>query len=711
MQRGLLTAVAVMASIGATQTAQAARPTWTQADKHGFGTSFDSKSRVWFTLRQRELTEVFWPDLGTPAIRDLQFVVTDGRTFIARESSPTTTGTVQISDARSLSYRQVVQDRRKRWRITKTFVTDPRRSAVLASVRFESLTGKPLRLFALVDPALSNTHTNDRARSSGRALTAWDRKGASALRSLPAFTRTTSGYGRTRSDPWRVLRRNGGIDRERSATRRRGDVRQAARIPLTGLSGSQDATIALAFAKRPKRAAAVAADALRTNFAATKAAYDGGWHAYLDSLPAAPASLPADLRPLYDRSLMVMRASEDKAHPGAGVASPTMPWAWGRLTIEHPSAPYHLVWARDLYQVGTAQLAAGDVGAANRALDYLFATQQKRDGSFPQNSEVDGTPHWTNLQLDEVAFPIVLAHQLGRNDRYSDVKRAADFIARTGPRTRQERWENQSGWSPATIAAEIAGLVCAADMARRAGDTAAAARWLRTADLWQADVERWTATRTGPYSPRPYYLRLTKGRDPDRGTRYKIGDGGPAKADQRRVVDPSFLELVRLGVKRWDDPAILNTVAVVDGTLKVETPNGPFWHRFTYDGYGERRDGGPWDLSPDDSLRTLGRVWPIFTGERGEYELLAGRDGQPSLRAMANAANDGLMLPEQVWDGRPPTGRNGLAAGEGTFSATPLAWTHAQFVRLAWSIDAGRPVERPAVVACRYGAGAPLSCP
>jgi glucoamylase len=418
------------------------------------------------------------------------------------------------------------------------------------------------------------------------------------------------------------------------------------------------------------------------------------------------------LRGTYDTSLLVLAASEDKTHRGAGVASPSMPWAWGLGTIDDPSDAYHLVWARDLYQVATAQLAAGDRDAAERAVKYLFGVQQKADGSFPQNSQLDGTPQWTNLQLDEVAFPIVLAWQLGDRDAdtYAHVKKAADFLVANGPQTPQERWENQGGWSPATIASEIAGLVTAADLARANGDDASAAAWEATADDWQARVEDWTVTSTGPYSADPYYLRITKSTDedagappdPNAGTTYSIGDGGPSAIDQRAVVDPSFLELVRLGVKRWDDPVITNTVKVVDEELGVHTPNGMFWHRFSFDGYGEQRDGGPWEISDPDTGHTLGRAWPIFAGERGEYELASGRSAQAQLRAMAGAANDGGMIPEQVWDGRPPTGQPGFEAGEGTFSATPLAWSHAQFVRLAWSMQAGRPVEQPSVVACRY---------
>ncbi|HEX8933595.1 MAG TPA: glycoside hydrolase family 15 protein, partial [Pseudonocardiaceae bacterium] len=198
---------------------------------------------------------------------------------------------------------------------------------------------------------------------------------------------------------------------------------------------------------------------------------------------------------------------------------------------------------------------------------------------------------------------------------------------------------------------------------------------------------------------------LTKDGNPNAGTTYNIGDSGPDNVDQRAVVDPSYLELVRLGIKRWDDPVVLNTVGVVDAQLGVGTPNGTFWHRYNFDGYGEQADGSPWDVGfPAGSQATIGRVWPIFAGERGEYELLASGSASSRLQSIANSGNEGYMLPEQVWDGNPPAGQ---PEGEGTFSATPLAWTHAQFVRLAWSIQDGRPVEQPQIVACRYTGNCP----
>jgi glucoamylase len=311
----------------------------------------------------------------------------------------------------------------------------------------------------------------------------------------------------------------------------------------------------------------------------------------------------------------------------------------------------------------------------------------------------------------------VLAWQLGRDGAtlYRDhIKKAADFLVNFpgAPFTPQERWENQSGYSPGTIAAEIAGLICAADIARKNGDTASATVYESTADDWQERVQQWTVTANGPYSPRPYYLRLTKDGKPNAGTSYNIGDSGPT-VDQRKVVDPSFLELVRLGVKPARNALIRNTVSVVDQQLAAGVTTGRyFWHRFNFDGYGEKKDGSPWDIGfPANPTQiwannvTIGRNWPLFGGERGEYELLLGNTSAAGARLahMAAAGNDGYMLPEQIWaPDFPPAGQPGFPLGEGTFSATPLAWSHAQFVRLAWSIDTGRPVEQPSIVAARY---------
>ena len=693
---------ATPAVAGSAPGAPGEKAVWTEADKDGFGTSHTLESKVWHTLDDGRMTEVYYPDLGTPAVRDMQLVVSDGRTFSEGEQD-STRQRVRLLDPKALSYRQVNTDHDGLYRIVKTYTTDPARNTVLVRVRFESLTRRKLSVFVLHDPGLSNDGNDDSGASAGGGLVAWDAKAAAALLSSDGFERRSSGFLAT-SDGWTDLRGDNRMDwRYSRATG--GNVVQTGKLPLDGRRHRR-LTLALGFGADRLAALDAARGSLQRGFGAARADYERGWHRYIGSLEPRPGSA-ARHGPAYWVSLMVLTASEDKTNRGAGIASPSMPWGWGLLTID-PNAPsdaYHLVWARDLYQVGTALIAAGDRAGAERALDFLFERQQKPDGSFPQNSLVDGTERWTNLQMDEVALPLVLAWQLGRFDpsTYAEhVKPAAEFIAAKGPFSPQERWENQSGYSPGTIAAEIAGLVAAADIARRNGDADAATAWEALADDWQSKVEGWTATDNGPYEPTPYYLRLTKDGQPNAGTTYSIGDGGPRAADQRAVVDPSYLELVRLGIKRHDDQTVLNTVDVVDERLGVDTPNGRFWHRFDFDGYGETRTGGPWRITEPETFETIGRIWPIFAGERGEYELLAGRPADDQLAAIAGAANEGWMIPEQVWDDNPPSGQPGYPRGEGTLSATPLAWSHAQYVRLAWSIEAGRPVEQPSIVACRY---------
>ena len=177
------------------------------------------------------------------------------------------------------------------------------------------------------------------------------------------------------------------------------------------------------------------------------------------------------------------------------------------------------MWARDLYQQVTSILAAGDPGAADRAVTWLFTRQQLADGTFPQNSKVDGTPDQRNLQLDEVGFPIVLAWMLGRNDNatWDGVRRAADAIVANGPGMPQERWEETGRYSPSTLSAMIAGLVSAGDLARVRGDSARSALWTGVEYFWQRNTEKWTFTTTGPVGDGRYYVRIDDDGDPDDG--------------------------------------------------------------------------------------------------------------------------------------------------------------------------------------------------
>lgn len=681
---------------------------WLPANKEGFGTAYSTASKVWYTLQDGRLSEVYYPDASTPSVRDLEFIVTDGHSFAERvfESS---THLTRLLDPNSLLYQQVDTERSGRWRLTTTYVTDPARSTLLLSVRFESLSHMPYQLYIYYDPSLTNNGMDDSGLTQGNALVAYDSHTASALITTPGLTETSNGYLGT-SDGWTDISRHYRMLWHYQFAPN-GNVVQTGRTTLNGI-GQQSLTLSLGFGSKANEALATAQASLKTGFNSAVLTYNQGWHTYLSSLSKPPTSLTtATERETYRVSEMVLAASEDKTYRGAFIASPTMPWVWG-TGLENPSSAYHLVWSRDLYEIATALIVEGDRNGANRALDFLFNRQQKPDGSFPQNSAVDGTPVWTNLQLDEVADPLILAYQVGRTDAttWLHVKKSADFLLGfkqgkyAAPWSPQERWENQSGYSPATIASEIAGLVCAAVIATANGDKASAQRYLTTADSWQKQVEGWTVTKNGPYSSKPYFLRLSKDGNPNAGTTYSIGDGGPSAIDQRKVVDPSFLELARLGVKSPKDAAIVNTLPVVDKLLGETTTSGKFWHRYTYDGYGETRDGGPWVIGKPDTFQTIGRLWPVLAGERGEYELSTGdlSGARAQLSAIAMAHNDGYLLPEQVWGNEAPGGQPGFPSGQGTLSATPLAWSHAQFIRLAWDIQANHLLDQPAVVACRY---------
>jgi glucoamylase len=705
----LLTAPDAAAVSGVAPGAPGATALWTAGNKDAFGTSTTLTSKVWFTLGGGELNEVYYPNLGTPAVRDLQFVVTDGKSWLKRDHEDTDHRLV-LTEQRSLTYQQLDTDPAGRYRITKTYTTDPSRSVLLMRIHFESLTNQPLRLYVLYDPSLSGNGDDDSGSTAGAALVTSDAQAASALLASPAFTKTSSGYLGS-SDGWSDLRSDYAMDWNYTSAPN-GNVVQTGRLELTGKAGSQDATLSLGFGATTPEALAAANASLARGFGATQSAYESGWHDYLAGRTR-PSSV-AGHQQLYDVSLMVLAASEDKTYRGAFIASPTMAWVWGQ--IPGYNGPYHLVWSRDLYEMATAEIAAGDRAAAGRGLDYLWTRQQKADGCLPQNSNLDGSPHWGGLQLDEVADPIMLAWQLGRTDAdtWNHVQRAATCILANGPTT-QERWENATGYSPASLGAEIAGLVCAAQIAQANGASDLAARYRSVADDWRSQLYHWTVTTNGPLSAAPYFLRLSVDGNANAGTEYTLSDGGPT-VDQRTVVDPSFLELVRLGVLRADDPAVRSTLPVVDRELGVETPNGFFWHRYNHDGYGETPDGRPFGTNDG-----IGRLWPIFAGERGEYELAASElSGNPTagraaaaqrLDSIAKTANDGLMLPEQVWDDNPPAGTAGRFPGGGSGSATPLGWTHAQFIRLAWSIDAGRPVERLSLLTCRYGGPCPGAAP
>lgn len=722
---------------------------WATAGKQGVGTSASPESKVWFTLAQGVMTEAYYPDVTVANVHLLQFVVVNQKTKKVETEQDDAVHEIKVVRPDSLTFTQINRARSGEWTITKTYVTDVENDSILIDVQFETR-NRALKLYVYYDPSLGNSGMGDkgfsplaqmettieRESSDPKAKTktvgtetvnsgigATDGAYASALVFSTNIDELNNGFYRV-SDGMEQLRKFGKI-KETFGTAANGNVAQMARI-----DDPRRFTAVLSFAKDAEynilTAAGTASRSLKKGFTTAQTEYEAGWNEFVKKLPRVDTKYQAQ----FNMAAMQLKALEDKTARGANIASLTVPWGGGANANENNIGGYHLVWSRDLYQVFTAYMAIGDGAAAERALDFLLKVQQKPDGSFPQNSWLDGKPFWGSLQMDEVAYPLIMAWQLGRFDKATyegHVKKAADFIVKNGPKTPQERWEEESGFSPSTIAAEIAGLVCAADIAVKNGDQKSADAWLRAADDWQANIENWTATKTGRYGDGNYYLRITQNGKPDSGDKIELNNGA-GTFDERDIVDAGFLELVRLGIKPANDPLIAKSVKVIDQVIKVDTPNGPGFYRYNHDGYGEMDDGRRWNW--DGKYTGKGRLWALLSGERGQYELArctasetrpAGtlpaaattcyRDAELRLAHMAAFANEGLMIPEQIWDKKETPKRVDkqfipeLKFGEGTGSATPLAWSMAQFIRLAVNIKTGRNLDTPKIVFERYVQG------
>ncbi|MET8866878.1 glucodextranase DOMON-like domain-containing protein [Nonomuraea sp. NPDC004580] len=712
------------------------------ARKDCLGTSAGRASKVWYTVANGVLSDVYEPTIDNTNVETMQFVVTDGRTFTELQARDTT---YEVSTGRSgMTCTITSVSRAGRYRLTTTYVTDPDRDAVVVRTRLQPAN---LRLYVRLDASV-NGHGGggqpnggaDRAvlDASTGAPVIWDDTTETAapardyavpthlaLRAGRRLPQASVGYAGTPSDGAAQL------DTARELTpyteAAPGNVVATARLPLDGRG---EATFALGFGRSRGAALRTAGEAVQRPFEATRSRYEAGWAAY-DARLRPPPKAQADF---YRLSVNVLKASEDKTFPGAVVASVGSPWGQavgaGELVGGKPVyfGSYREVFSRDLYEAFTGFLAAGDVATARDTVRFLLERQQRPDGRLPRNSLLNGelAPDSGGDQLDETAYPLLMAYQAGlAGDArlWPRVRAAADFVVSRGPAFGVERWEEQAGYSPSTIAAEIAGLVAAGEIADRQGDQARARLYRATADHFARSVKAWTVTTTGPYAPR-YFLRLSRGGDPNAAESYNLGNGGPTE-DQRRVVDAGFLELTRLGILPPGDPDVRAGLPVVDRVLRRDTASGPGWYRYgsdtpgTEDGYGDCHEPDPTDCTPSGrpwptGNTGSGHIWPVLAGERAEHALQTRDRGTAGelLVAMRRMASGTGLIPEQAWEnadlaaapygGDPATASIGFRDGGPAGSASPLTWAQAQVVRLILSLGGTRPVEQPDVVRRRY---------
>jgi glucoamylase len=685
-------------------------PRWSHSNKDGVGTAYSADSRLWFTLWRGIATEAYFPTIDRPQLRDLEFLLTDGSSFFHEEKRALSSVTERPYD-HALGYRVRGEAPGDAYRIHKQVISDPHLPCLLLHTRVEVRDPKlesKLRLYALAAPHLDVGGWGNSATVlqilDRTVLVAEKNDVALALGCSVPFADASVGYVGA-SDGFTDVSQHLGLtwhfDRAPS-----GNVALIGEVPI---ERAREFTLGLAFGETIPAAVTTLFQSLGTPFEVHHRRFREQWsRSAVHELALAGA--PGHGGGLFNASRSILLAHEDKIYPGAYIASLSIPW--GASKGDDDRGGYHLLWTRDLVHTAMGLLASGSFEAPMRALIYL-ATRQRADGGFPQNFWVDGSAYWHGMQLDEVALPILLArrlhdaHALGEFDPYPMIRRAARFLVLHSPVTEQDRWEEVSGYSPSTLAACIAALTTAATIAEMHGEGGVARFVQEYADYLERRVERWTVTDAGTLVPglRRHYVRIRPAavddpdphEGPDLGTVRlpNLPPGAPNVFPASTIVDGGFLDLVRLGIRPPDDPVIVDSVRVVDEVLKVDTPFGPVWHRYNHDGYGDREDGGPF------ADWGQGRAWPLLTGERGHYELAAGRDPAPYLRAMEHFATPTGLLPEQVWDEADQTALH-LELGRRTEAATPLCWAHAEYISLLRSAADGVVFDRVDEVAARY---------
>lgn len=781
-------ALALAAGSAAAQVAPGApgkAGTWAFSGKQGIGTSYETyrdsavdtgeRSEVWFSLAKGSLTEVMYGLIHQAQIKEARVaVLVDGRLETPAEHMTSRVEYLHTDKAGrplSLAYRVVNRAKSGAYEVEQHVFTDPDTDSLVLRVAVRSLTGETVVPYLIVDPHMASTSGGDTGEASARELYSGEAAKHLVVRASRPFARASVGFDGA-SDAATDLA-DGRLDATYVTTGDTpGNVVLAAELPPA--SGRRASAVDVVFGFGDSRASATAAaDAtLKRGYREVLARYNGigkrvGWEDYLASLSELPRlrDQTADGGELLHASALVLKAQEDKTHPGALIASLSNPWG-DTASAERPQTGYKAVWPRDFYQVASAMLALGDKETPVKALEYLPAVQVPTKsgpstgagGWFMQKTEVDGTPEWVAVQLDQTAMPIMLGYKLWKAGLVSDerigelygatLKPAAEFLAFGGtvgldwnketitpPRTQQERWEEQSGYSPSTTASIVAGLITAGEIAEKAGDPTSAIRYRAAADHTAASIEGLMFTTDGRFKDAGgdgrYFLRITQNTNPDdRGPLDSRNGQQPLTEDQ--YLDGGFLELVRYGVRRADDRFVLESLPELDSLtipdhLRVkydftfEGVDGTFpgWRRYGNDGYGENvQDGSNYGAGPLEggmAAGQRGRVWPFFTGERGHYELARAllqpggvtdadvqRLRDVYVKAMELFANDGLMLAEQVWDGVGAPSPHGYAKGEGTNSATPLAWTHAEYVKLLRSLADREVWDGYDVVATRY---------
>lgn len=686
---------------------------WTSSAKIGVGTALLNESNVWFTISHGIVNEVYWPRIDLANIRDMELIVTDGKDFFSEEKRHADHDYYTLGDGIP-AYHLVNTCQQKKYRIEKRVIADPRRSVLLQEVEFTPLQGtlKDYKVFLLLAPHLRNKGMNNTGwvgEYKGYPMLFASSVITSSLNLAAAcsvpFKRMTVGYVGT-SDAWQDLHANKDLTQLYDLAEN-GNVALAGEIDLEACEGRF--VLSLSFGVTSFEAGLQSRVSLTRQFDSILNEYVGHWENFQRTFEDL-GEVDKEGGQLFRISNAVLKIHEGKRMTGSVIASLSIPWGFSKG--DNDLGGYHLIWPRDQVQTALAMMAAGDHFSAYQTLHFLMCTQEQ-DGHWVQCMWEDGTPYWPGLQMDETALPVLLADHLRRNNALRElnptimVRKAASFILRNGPVTQEDRWEEEAGYTPFTIAVEIAALLAAADFLSEAGELNAAEYLRETADWWNDSIERWLYVKDTQIAKdnqvEGYYVRVLPAERlmdaPPRSPEIALKNlpAGDNIAHYSDIISVDALALVRLGLRSATDPKILNTVKVIDKLLKSETVRGPIWHRYNRDGYGEHADGSPFDGTG------IGRGWPLLCGERAHYEIAADNltGARSLLRVMAKYAGVGGMIPEQIWDGADIPARS-LFNGHSAGSAKPLVWAHAEYITLLKSLEEGSVYTMPPQTRQRY---------
>jgi glucoamylase len=627
-------------------------------------------SRLWATIGHGIVNEVYWPSTGAPQIRDFSFYLVGEKSWIDLKRVQRYTLSTPSPYLPLLTISHTGND----YRLELEILPDPRRDVLLVRYAIEG----PYRLVVIVAPHLGSTGKENHAWIDGNAAFANRGYSALCLRASKPLRSLSCGYVGS-SDGWQDLHQHGaltyGFNRADNGT-----------IAVAGEAEGSDGVLALGFAETWLGASILARTALAESFDSLRSEFLRAWQDWGEKLQLPDRGGTFGHAALL--SATVLKIHEDRSYPGAVVASLSTPWGSSTDTL----GGYHLVWPRDATLSAFALLGANQLGDVGRMLGHMIAMQTP-EGDWPQNYYPHGEPFWTGIQLDEAAFPVLLAAKLREisapevHGTQAMVRAAIGFVVRSGPSSQQDRWEESAGINPFTLAVAISALIAAAPWLSNEEH----AFTVSLANDWNERIESWCYV-SGTSLARQcevhgYYIRIAPpGSEGDLSALLELKNRRGERIAASSLVSMDFSYLVRLGLRKATDPRILDTIKVIDRVLTTDTPSGTIYHRYNEDGYGEQSDGSPF------AGHGIGRGWPLLVGERGHLALQAGEDPTPYLNTMHNCASAGGLLPEQVWDSA-ALAKEGLFPGRPSGSAMPLLWSHAEFLKLLIARADGRPLE------------------